>query len=154
MTSFLALANFEGEIFPSKLVFGEYNKVFNWVLFIGLIYRKYFGFLFCNTFSQPFPIFMAYSCSWRDCALGEVLISLGKLIMNHYFIFWFKWYIFQFNNTLRSKYWNISCKNVNQWRNSAISPLSFDGALVVVILVPWWGWLMKNILFMMYVSVI
>ena len=29
MTSFLALANFVGEIFPSKLVFGEATYVFH-----------------------------------------------------------------------------------------------------------------------------
>ena len=29
MTSFLALANFKGERFPSKLVFGEETKVFH-----------------------------------------------------------------------------------------------------------------------------
>ena len=29
MTSFLALANFEGERFPSKLVFGEATQVFH-----------------------------------------------------------------------------------------------------------------------------
>ena len=29
MTSFLALANFEGEIFPYKLVFGEATKIFH-----------------------------------------------------------------------------------------------------------------------------
>ena len=29
MTSFLALDNFEGERFPSKLVFGEATQVFN-----------------------------------------------------------------------------------------------------------------------------
>ena len=40
---FLALANFEGEIFPSKLVFGEDTQVFHGdsmdYLFVGVIYR-------------------------------------------------------------------------------------------------------------------
>ena len=86
MTSFLALANFEGEIFPSKLVFGEANKVFHGVVFSGLIYRQARGSFYCSTFPQASPIFIAYSCSWRDCALGELLISLGKIIMIHYYI--------------------------------------------------------------------
>ena len=37
MTSFLALANFEGERFPSKLVFGEVTQVFK-----GALMESYF----------------------------------------------------------------------------------------------------------------
>ena len=70
MTSFLALANFEGEIFPSKLVFGEATQVFHGALM--------------------------ESCSWRDCALGEIFISLGKIIMLHYFMFRCKLSVFKF----------------------------------------------------------
>ena len=81
MTSFLALANFEGERFPSKLVFGEATQVFHGVLFSGVSYRKSCGFFYCNTLSQLFPVFTPYSCQWRDCALGELLISLGKIII-------------------------------------------------------------------------
>ena len=48
MTSFLALANFKGERFPSKLVFGEATKVFHGYLmefvFSGVIYRAALGF--------------------------------------------------------------------------------------------------------------
>ena len=44
MTSFLALANFEGERFPSKLVFGEATQVFHGDLmvfvFIGVSYKE------------------------------------------------------------------------------------------------------------------
>ena len=47
MTSFLALANFEGERFPSKLVFGEATQVFHGALmdfvFVGVIYRASLG---------------------------------------------------------------------------------------------------------------
>ena len=96
----------------------------NGVLFVGVSYRESCGFFYCSTFSQPFPVFIACSCSWRDCTLGEVLIYSGKIIMINYFILWFKSYVFVFQNTLRSKFQNISCKNVKQWRNSAISPLS------------------------------
>ena len=42
MTSFLALTNFEGERFPSKLVFGEATQVFHGALvefvFAGVTY--------------------------------------------------------------------------------------------------------------------
>ena len=129
MTSFLALANFEGERFPSKLVFGEATQVFHGdsmdFIFLGLIYKESHGSFCCNTFSQStFPVFLAYSCSWRDCPLGEILISLGKIIMLHYFMFIFKFFLFQFQKTLRSKCQNISCKNVKQWRNSVVFPLS------------------------------
>ena len=86
MTSFLVLANFEGERFPSKLVFGEATQVFNGFLFLGVIYRESYVSFYFSSFSQPFPIFIAYSCSWRDCTLGELLIYLGKILMPHYFI--------------------------------------------------------------------
>ena len=128
MTSFLALANFGGGRFPSKLVFGEAIQVFHGAVmefaFSGVSYKETLGFFSCNNFSQPFPIFIAHSCSWSDCALGELLISLGNILIPHYFMFWCKWSIFQVQNTFRSKYHKISCKNVKQWRNSAISPLS------------------------------
>ena len=39
MTSFLAFANFEGEIFSSKLMFGEANQVFH-----GYLLESYFNF--------------------------------------------------------------------------------------------------------------
>ena len=38
-------------------------------------------FFYFNTLSQLFPVFTPYSCQWRDCTLGELLISLGKIIM-------------------------------------------------------------------------
>ena len=80
MTSFLSLANFEGEIFPSKLVFGEATQVFHGdlmeFLFVGVSYRAARGSFYWITFSQPFKVFIAYSCSWKDCALDELLISL------------------------------------------------------------------------------
>ena len=63
MTSFLALANFKGEIFPSKLVFEEeisYLWIFNGFLFSSVIYRESLGSFYCNTFSQPFPVFIAH----------------------------------------------------------------------------------------------
>ena len=45
---FLALANFEGERFPSKLVFGEVIQVFHGALmefvFSGVIYWEALGF--------------------------------------------------------------------------------------------------------------
>ena len=45
MTSFLALANFKGERFPSKLVFGEDTQVFHGYfmdfVFVGVIYMAY-----------------------------------------------------------------------------------------------------------------
>ena len=85
MTIFLALANFEDERFPSKLVFGEATQVFhgtlNGVVITGVGYRATRGFFYCSTSSQPFPIFIAYSCSWRDCALGEILYFVGNIIM-------------------------------------------------------------------------
>ena len=87
MTSCLALTNFEGERFPSKLVFGEATKVFHGYLidFIAVLrYREVFFSFYCRTFSQPFPVFMVYSCSWKDCALGELLCSLGELLMVHF----------------------------------------------------------------------
>ena len=39
------------------------------------------GFFYCSTLSQLFQVFTPYSCQWRDCALGELLISLGNIIM-------------------------------------------------------------------------
>ena len=81
MTSFLALANFEGERFPYNLVFGDSTQVFHGFLFVGVIYREGCGLLYCITFSQPFPVFIAYSCSWRDCTLGEILYFLGEIIL-------------------------------------------------------------------------
>ena len=46
---FLPLANFEGERFPSKLVFGEEIQVFHGAimefLFVGVSYRVALGFL-------------------------------------------------------------------------------------------------------------
>ena len=98
--------------------------IFNGVLFSVLIYRKSCGFFYFSTLSQLFPVFTPYSCKWRDCALGELLIFLGKLLMIHYFIFWFKLFVFKFQHTLNSKCQNISFKNVKQWSNSVISPLS------------------------------
>ena len=111
----------------------RYFMDFYLIFFSGVRYMESHGFFYCNTSFKTFPIFIAYSCSWRDCALGEILIYLGVIIMPNYFMFWCKLFLFQVQKTLRSKYWNISCKNVNQWRNSAISPLSccetrnFDG---------------------------
>ena len=55
--------------------------IFNGVVFLGVIYREALGSFYCNTFSQPFPVFIAYSCSWRDCTLGEPLIYLGEIII-------------------------------------------------------------------------
>ena len=47
MTSVFALVNFEGERFPSKLVFGEATQVFHGdlmdFLFSGVIYRESHG---------------------------------------------------------------------------------------------------------------
>ena len=49
MTSFLAIANFEGERFPSKLVFGESIQVFHGNLiefvFSNVIYIASLGFV-------------------------------------------------------------------------------------------------------------
>ena len=69
------------------------------VLFVGVRYRESFGILYCITFSQPFLVFMAYSCSWRDCALGELLIIFS---------------LFHVQNNLSLNTQNNACKNVEQ----------------------------------------
>ena len=59
--------------------------IFNGVLFVAVSYRKSCGFFYGSTLSQLFPFFTPYSCQWRDCTLGELLISLGKIIMTMIF---------------------------------------------------------------------
>ena len=103
--------------------FMELSWSFNGVLFAGVSYRKSCGFFYCSTLSQLFPIFTPYSCKWRDCALGELLSSLVKIIMIiilHYNLYslCFMFIILSGLNTQ-----NNSCKNVEQWRNIAISPI-------------------------------
>ena len=87
-------------------MFGEATQVFHVALrefvFSGVGYKEDHGSFYYNIFSQPFPVFIVYSCSWRDCALGELLISLGKIIMPHYFMLGSKLYVFQFQLVLSS----------------------------------------------------
>ena len=114
MTSFLALVNFEGERFPSKLVFGEATQVFHGVLFLGVNYRKSCVFFYCSTLSQLFLVFTPYSCQWKDCALGELLIYLGNIIM--LIILCYDLYALYFMSRRLSgqNTQNNSCKNVEQ----------------------------------------
>ena len=97
---------------------------FNGVLFVGVSYSKSFGFFYCSTLSQLFPVFTPYSCQWRDCALGDILISLGKIIMPIILCSDVYYLYFMFRRLSGRNTQNNSCKNVEQWRNSAISPLS------------------------------
>ena len=97
---------------------------FNEFLFSFLSYKKECGFFYCSTLSQLFLVFTPYSCQWRDCALGELLISLGNIIIPIILFYdvypiYFMFIILSVLNTQ-----NNSCKNVEQWRNSVISPLS------------------------------
>ena len=80
--------------------------------------------LLLHHLSQLFPVFTPYSCQWRDCALGEILISLGKIIMKIILCYnlYSLYFIFIRLSGLNTQ--NNSCKNVEQWRNSVISPLS------------------------------
>ena len=96
----------------------------SWSLFEGVIYRESRGFFYCITFFQPFPIFIAYSCSWRDCALGELLIYLGKIIIPMILCSDLYSPLFKFIIFLGRKTQKKSCKNFEQRRNSVISPLS------------------------------
>ena len=79
---------------------------------------------YCSTLSQLFPVFTPYSCQWRDCALGELLISLGKIIMPIILCYdvYYMYFIFIILSCQNTQY--NSSKNVEQWRNSVIPPLS------------------------------
>ena len=79
-----------------------------------------------STFFHLFQVFSSYSCSMDWGALGELLIYLAELLMSHYFMFWCKLYVFQFQNTLRSKY---QIFHVKMWNNEETMP--FPHYLVV-----------------------
>ena len=79
---------------------------------------------YCIILSQLFPVFTPYSCKWRHCVLGELLISLGNIMMQIILCYdvydiYFTFRILSGRNTQ-----NNSCKNVKLWRNNVISPLS------------------------------
>ena len=129
MTSFLPISQFWGWNIPIQVgVWRGHSSLwrrFNGFLFVGVSYRKSCGFFYCSTLSQLFPVFTPYSCQWRDCALAELLISLGNIIMliiicSDVYALYFMFRRLSGRNTQ-----NNSCKNVEQWRNSVISPLSY-----------------------------
>ena len=72
------------------------------------------------TLSQLFPVFTPYSCQWRDCALGELLISSGNIIIIIILFYLVSdiYFMFIILSGLNSQ--KNSCKNVEQWRNSVI----------------------------------
>ena len=95
--------------------------IFNGVLFSGVSYMKSCVFFYCSTLSQLYLVFTPYSCQWRDCTLGELLISFWNIIMPIILFF----YVYSIYFTLKIlsgvNTQNNSCKHVEQWRNSVIS---------------------------------
>ena len=82
---FSCLSQFQGWKIPIQVCFWRGHLGISWrfngFLFVGVGYRESHVSFYCNTFSQPFPVFMAYSCSWRDYALGELMYSLGEIFL-------------------------------------------------------------------------
>ena len=83
----------------------------SWVIVSS--YRAALGHFNIILFFHLFQVFSSYSCSMDWGALGELFISLGEILMPHYFMFWFKLYLFQFQKNMRSKYKKNHVKMLN-----------------------------------------
>ena len=97
---------------------------FNGVLFLVLIYSKAFGFFYCSTLST-ISNFHTIFMPMEGLRFRWDIDLFGEYYNANYIMCWCIFSIYYIYIRLSGRnIQNNSCKNVQQWRNSVISPLS------------------------------